>query len=75
MKYGVIVKGRNKSWHLEFENDAQAEAMRADGFEVDVIINTIPVWVVDLGLARAWCLAQDIASWPANAIRRITRRR
>lgn len=74
MKYAVIVKGRSKHWHLTFENDAQAKGMREDGFEVDVVVNTIPVWVAELGLTRAWCLAQDIASWPVNALRRIIRK-
>ena len=36
---------------------------RDNGFDIDEVLNTIPVWAVRLGLTRIWCRAQDAWQW------------
>lgn len=32
----------------------------ADGLLIDEVVNTVPVWIADLGLVRPWCCLQDL---------------
>lgn len=58
---GLEVRGDTKSWGFHFYGDPKhIPEWRADGLEVSEIENLIPAWVVDLGLARAWCFVQDL---------------
>jgi hypothetical protein len=61
MKTTVTVRGNRSEWGIPSDLSADAIAdMRADGLQVDVVMNTIPAIIADLGLARAWCFVQDI---------------
>lgn len=65
MHYTVTVRGRSKEWACVVSEE-QAKAMEEDGFEVVLIENSIPAWVVDLGLAHIWIAAEDLWNWPAR---------
>lgn len=57
----IHVRGKSKGWSFEFMgNPRYIEEWTADGLEVWEAVNTIPTWVVDLGLTRAWCFLQDV---------------
>ena len=36
---------------------------RADGLEIDEIVNVIPEWAVAAGLLRPWVQVQDAWAW------------
>lgn len=36
---------------------------RAAGLDIHEVLNTIPEWAADLGLARIWCRVQDAWQW------------
>lgn len=56
----VFVRGRESEYCLTVDlTPAEVEYMRADGFQVDPVINTIPQWVASLRLTRVWCWLQD----------------
>jgi hypothetical protein len=60
-RYSLTVRGERSVWSFTIEAEPEhVEDWRRDGLEVDELLNTIPVWVVDLRLTRAWCFAQDI---------------
>jgi hypothetical protein len=57
----IEVRGTAKRWCFNFYGDPRYLGdWRADGLEVNVIENTIPLWVAKLGLTRAWCFSQDL---------------
>jgi hypothetical protein len=57
----IEVRGKRSSWCVNWQaSRQQIEAMRADGIDVGIVANSIPEWVVDIGLARPWCFFQDI---------------
>lgn len=57
----VEVRGNDRQWGFQFYGDPKyLNEWRADGLEIYEIENTIPTWVVDLGMTRAWCFCQDI---------------
>ncbi len=59
--YSIKVKGREKTWSFLCELDPQyLSEWREDGLEIDEIVNVVPVWVVDWGLTRVWCVFQDL---------------
>lgn len=74
-KYIATVRGKQHEWGVEIPESA-VEDMRADGFEVLEIVNSIPAWVADLGYvpARLWCLGQDIWDAPSRIWRKIRRK-
>ena len=62
----VQVCGKNCKWGFQFTGDTKyLPEWRADGLEINEIVNIIPEWVVDVGLTRLWCLVQDVlyGSW------------
>lgn len=60
-RYSLIVRGERSTWSFDvLAKPEHVEDWRRDGLIVEEVINTIPVWVADLGLVRAWCFAQDI---------------
>lgn len=40
--------------------DEQRDHYQLCGYEVDLILNSCPGWVVEAGLMRAWFFAQDV---------------
>lgn len=40
--------------------DEQSAHYRACGYEVDLILNSCPEWVVEAGLMHIWFFAQDV---------------
>jgi len=57
----VTIKGKHKTWCFDFYADPKyLEEWRADGLEIDVVINSGPIWVSELGLTEMWCFFQDI---------------
>ena len=60
----VTIRGKKSTWNVNgFMPDEQIEAMREDGIELSEVINTIPVWVVEIGLLRPWCFLEDILNF------------
>ena len=60
----VIVRGDAKSWGIEtYITEATATDWRADGLDVEEVVNTIPAWVVGAGLTRPWCWLQDLLNF------------
>lgn len=57
----VEVQGKKHKWSFEFYGDPKyLDEWREDGLEINEIVNTIPVSVVNAGLAGIWIKAQDI---------------
>lgn len=57
----VEVKGQEKSWSFEFYGDPKyLDEWRQDGLEINEIVNTIPLWAIDLGLTKIWIFFQDL---------------
>lgn len=45
-KFSVRLKGREKDWDLNIEaTEEEADALRADGFDVWRVYAVVPVWV------------------------------
>lgn len=40
--------------------EEQRDFYRACGYEVNEIINTVPAWVMDVGLITPWCFLQNV---------------
>lgn len=60
----VTVRGQQKTWAFNTEGSQQdIEDWRRDGLTVDVILNTVPAWVGDIGLTKVWCFFQDILNF------------
>lgn len=56
----ISVRGKNHEWAVDWHaSQAQIDGMIEDGLDVGIIHNTIPAWVVDVGLTRPWCFVQD----------------
>jgi hypothetical protein len=60
-RYSLTVRGATHLWSFDVLVDPQYVAeWRADGLDLEEVVNVIPAWVVQLGLVRPWCLAQDV---------------
>lgn len=60
-RWAITVQGDRHEWSFEVRGtDSHVEDWRADGLQVDEVVNSIPAWVVDLGLLRAWCFVEDL---------------
>lgn len=58
--YGVIVRGKEHTWEFEtWVDEKYVQEWKDDGIEIDHICNTIPDWIVNIGLARIWVWLQD----------------
>jgi hypothetical protein len=56
----IVVRGKTKTWAFNFPADPKhLPEWEADGLEVYEVCNTIPEWVVDIGLLRLWVRVQD----------------
>lgn len=61
MRCVVDVRGKQSEWGIPADLSKDAiEAMRADGLNIIVPENIIPLWAVSAGLARPWCFLQDL---------------
>lgn len=57
----ITVKGNHKTWSFNFyANPEHIDAWRNDGLEIDVIENTVPLWIANAGLVSQWCWLQDL---------------
>lgn len=59
----IEVRGERNTWGVSWDaSQEQIDAMRADGIEVDIVVNSIPQWVAELGYwpTRTWCFFQDV---------------
>ena len=57
----IEIRGKHSTWGVDWDApQSQIDGMREDGIDVYIIENSIPVWIVDLGLLRPWCFFQDI---------------
>jgi hypothetical protein len=60
-----VTSRSGRCWTFHFYGDPKhIEEWRADGLEVYVVENTIPVWAVECGLTRIWCAVQDLWQMP-----------
>jgi hypothetical protein len=60
----INVRGKRKRWGFQFYGDPKhLSAWRADGLQIDEVVNTIPNRIADLGLVRAWCCIQDLVNF------------
>lgn len=60
----ISVKGNNKQWSFNFYgNTRYINEWREDGLEIDIIENTIPEFINDIGLTKAWVFFQDIINF------------
>lgn len=56
----ITVRGKHHEWNFDVQADPRyLQEWRDDGLEIYVVENSIPEWVVGLGLTRAWCFLQD----------------
>lgn len=57
----LSVKGHHNEWVFHFYgNPEHIPFWREDGLDVVEVCNTIPVWVVNLGLTKVWVVLQDV---------------
>lgn len=60
-RMNIDVRGKCHEWSVKCDmSQAQIDAMRDDGIELFEVVNSIPMWVVELGLVRPWCFFQDV---------------
>jgi hypothetical protein len=57
--YEIKVKGKWKTWAFNFWADDHTEDWEKDGLEVTRILNTYPVWIVEMRLTKIWGWLQD----------------
>lgn len=47
-------------WEFNFDGDTKYwDDWKLAGFDVCIVENIIPIWIVDLGLTKVWCFIQD----------------
>jgi len=50
-----------RKFSFDFYGDTKyLQEWRDAGLQIDEVVNTIPEWVVDMGLLRPWCFMQDV---------------
>lgn len=63
----ITVRGAAHTWSFEFyANPKYLDEWVADGLDIVLVENVVPMWVADYGLVRQWCFMQDIFNfkWP-----------
>ena len=59
--YSITVTGDTKTYSFDTYVDPRyIDEYRAEGIDIDEIVNTIPQWVVDIGMLKPWVFMQDI---------------
>lgn len=51
--------GRTFSFNF-YGDPIYLDEWRSEGLDIWEVVNTVPMWVVDLGMVRPWCFVQDI---------------
>lgn len=60
----IVVKGRTKTYAFNFVGDPKhIPEWQSQGLDIEEVLNTVPEWVVSIGLTKPWCRAQDIWRW------------
>lgn len=64
-KLSVTVRGKSGAvYGFMFNGDPKyLDEWRADGLEIDEVLNVVPEWAVALGLTRIWCRVWDAWQW------------
>lgn len=58
--YSITVRGASSEWCFDvYAKPEHVEDWRADGLEVDEVVNTIPEWAPP----KLWCFIQDILTF------------
>lgn len=58
--HSIEVQGREHTWSFEmYGTDEYVRAWRDDGLSVEMVTNTVPVWM-PARLVRAWVFLQDL---------------
>lgn len=58
--YSLSINGAQKCWGIiVYAEPTHVNDWRADGLELEEIVNTIPMWLPAC-LMRPWCVAQDL---------------
>lgn len=56
MKYILTVRGKRETWCFPVNGNPEfVTEWRADGLQVDELVNTIFLWAHQFGLTRVWC--------------------
>jgi hypothetical protein len=60
-RYSITVRGRRHLYNFDvYGRPEWVEGWRADGLEVEEIVNTVPESVAALGFTHLWIFFQDI---------------
>ena len=60
-RLSITVKGKDETWCFDILADSKyIQEWLDDGLDIVVIENTIPMWVNEIGLTRAWVFMQDL---------------
>lgn len=60
-QYELMIRGERREWSITVWAEPEwVEDWREDDLALYEVINTIPEWVVTMGLARVWCFFQDL---------------
>ena len=60
-RLSITVKGKDGTWCFDILADSKyMQEWLDDGLDIVVIENTIPMWVYEMGLTRAWVFMQDL---------------
>ena len=60
----IEVRGKQKSWCFTFYGNPEYLAdWKADGLFIEIVENTVPMWVAECGLTRPWCFLQDLLNF------------
>jgi hypothetical protein len=58
---GITIQRKTKQWNFETVGDEKhIEEWRADGVQIDEVVNKIPEWIVIAGMSRIWCFFQNL---------------
>ena len=57
----ITARGKRSQWCFDVNADPKyLTEWQADGLEIYVVENSIPMWVAEAGMTRAWCFLQDV---------------
>jgi hypothetical protein len=57
----LTVRGKRNEWAFEINADEKyLKLWQADGLDIDIVENSCPGWVLDIGLYPVWFFFQDI---------------
>lgn len=57
----LTIRGKCEEWAFEINGDERYwQDWLDDGLDIDMVENSCPAWVVDVGLHKIWFFFQDI---------------